>query len=93
MRRRLDAITLMDIKEAFAGKLFAFTAVVGRSGCCLGVAVANESGYSPVPEMRFSTPRYDDAATEAERLNKEMGLSDTTSMKIVMSTMRGKVQS
>lgn len=56
----------------------------------LGIAVANERGYHPVPLgwARFTT--MDAAQANADELNRHIGLSDMTAVLIVASTMGGK---
>lgn len=84
-------------REACAarGVPFAFVAVTpaekldGINGA-LGLALANESGYAPVP---LGWARYAslDAATEhADALNAGLGLDAETAFRIVASTMGGR---
>lgn len=81
-----------DIAKAFTDKLWCYVAVVcdGYSG--LGVAVANERGYSPVPAFHYSVDNHDLAEKEAERLNAaraaEGGPAEEACLDIVISTMR-----
>jgi hypothetical protein len=56
----------------------------------LGVAVANERGYFPVPLgwARYAT--YDAAADHADRLNTQvLGLTTADAFRIIASTMGG----
>jgi hypothetical protein len=78
-----------EVQEAFKGKLFAFVAVVTKFGIGLGVAVANEKGYSPVPFTWAHSDTYEEMAKHAEDLNKRLGLDIRTETKIVCSSMRG----
>lgn len=56
----------------------------------LGVAVANERGYFPVPLgwARYAT--RDAAAEHAEHLNRHLGLGDEAAWQIIASTMGGR---
>ena len=83
---------MLDQKVAglFSGKRYAFVAVaVGRGsgkGYQLGVAVANEHGFSPIGGKSFS--RYSEAKEWAEGLNRHIGLSKDDEFDIVISSMR-----
>ncbi len=80
----------IDIEEAFKGKLWAYVAVIQPNGIGLGVAVANEKGYCPVPLGRYIVPRLDQAEAEAERLNEGRGMCEDEALLIVTSTMGGR---
>lgn len=72
------------------GKDWAFTAVVGdHCAARLGVAIANESGYVPVPETWAHADDYDAMEAHAEALNAAEGLDPKTAALIVVSTMGG----
>jgi len=73
---------------AFPGKLYAFTAVVAKGGWQLGVAVANEPGYNPIPGKTFKDQA--EAKHWAEGLNKHIGRDPDTVMAIVCSSMGGR---
>jgi len=85
---KLEIDMIHDIAEMFSGKTYAFTAVVAKHGMGLGVAEANVSGYTPVPEGRYHVDDYDVAAAEADRLNREvLELDDKAAIMIISSTM------
>ena len=88
----MDAITKIDVADAFRGKLWAYTAIVDKDGYGLGIAVANEAGYSPVPKFFTQLKSYKDAVAMADSLNTERGLDKRTSIEITCSSMAaGKV--
>ena len=94
MIRKLSACSKAElgIEDNFAGKLFAFTAVSGPYGFQLGIAVANEAGYSPVPGFFCHSDSFDEMSDHADELNRARGLSDREAAKIVCSSMAaGKV--
>ncbi len=57
----------------------------------LGVAVANERGYNPVPAGWAISEDMAKAREEAERLNELLGHSKETSFQIIASTMGGRL--
>lgn len=57
----------------------------------LGVAVANERGYNPLPAGFACFESYDLAEAEATRLNGLLKLDHDTAWRIVASTMGGKL--
>lgn len=61
-----------------------------RINGALGVAIANETGYMPVPLAWVRFASFSDAEVEADRLNTLVGLDDETAMRIVFSTMGGQ---
>jgi hypothetical protein len=73
---------------AFPDKLYAFTAVIENGAWCLGVAVANEKGYNPIPGKKFKTQA--EAKEWADGLNKHIGRDDHSVMAIICSTMGGR---
>lgn len=81
------------IDEAFKGKLFAFTEVMTHGKgkdyppYGLGIAVANEAGYTPVPVTWAHGDDYNEMAAHAEELNLAMGLDPMAAVKIVCSSM------
>lgn len=81
----------LDLADKLGTKAYAFTPVV-REGCIgLGIAVANEPGYLPVPLLFCNAERYDEMAEHAEQLNRdELGLDDNAAAKIVCSSMFAK---
>jgi hypothetical protein len=85
--RYLEAAILdQKVAGAFAGKSYAFVAVINE-GYRLGVAVANEPGYSPISGKTFDS--YDEAKQWANELNDHIGLSRDAALDIVGSTMFG----
>ena len=85
----LDA-ALLDQKVAgqFGRKPYAYVSVVAVGGWALGVAVANERGYSPIAGKTFKT--MDEADAWADGLNEHIGLTREDRIRIVISTMGGK---
>lgn len=73
---------------AFPGKLYAFTAVIGGGGWQLGVAVANENGYNPIPGKTFKNQA--EAKQWADGLNKHIGRDEDSVLAIICSTMGGR---
>lgn len=80
------------IEEYIKGKAYAFVAVLGdhTRPFGLGIATANEQGYTPVPLSRCSGDSWDEMAEHAGVLNDLDGIDADRSFKIVCSTMRGK---
>ena len=74
-----------DIDQAFAGKVWAYVPVVTKHGSGLGVAVANEKGYCPVPWAH--SERYDEIEAYSIELNASRGLSELQALDIIGSTM------
>jgi hypothetical protein len=82
----------LEIEAKFAGKAWAFTPVMGQYGWQLGIAVANEAGYSPVPGFFCHADTYDEMADHADELNRERGMEPPEAMRIIASSMaQGKV--
>jgi hypothetical protein len=81
------AIIDQKVAGEFQGKVYAFVAVVEKSGWKLGVAVANEQGYNPVEGKIFKN--QGEAKQWAEGLNKHIKVSEEDYLDIVSSTMRG----
>jgi hypothetical protein len=81
------AIIDQVVAGEFAGKTYAFVAII-HEGYKLGVAVANESGYSPIGGKMFDS--FDEAKTWAKGLNEHIGLSAEQVAHIIISTMGGK---
>ena len=72
-----------------AGKTYAFTAVQfpGTSFVGLGVAVANEPGYLPVPLTWCHGDSHHTMSAHADELNAALGLSADAVARIVCSSM------
>ena len=73
---------------AFPGQLYAFVAVIGGNAWQLGVAVANEQGYHPIPGKTFDS--QSEAKLWAEGLNRHIGRDDDSVMAIIASSMGGR---
>jgi hypothetical protein len=56
----------------------------------LGIAIANERGYTPVPMGWARFTSWDAAEANANQLNKHLGLDALEEMRIVASTMGGR---
>lgn len=83
----------LGLEALFAGKLWAFTPVMGDYGWQLGIAVSNEAGYSPVPGFFCHADSYDEMADHADDLNRERGFEPLEAGRIVASSMaQGKVK-
>lgn len=79
------------VDDIMRNKVFAFVAVVGENyPWRLGLAVANEQGYNPVPEFWANGDDMDAFHAHADELNEAMGLSKDQALNIVASTMRGR---
>lgn len=79
------------VDEAMRGKVFAFVAVIGKHHPArLGLAVANERGYCPVPEFWAHGDDLHELQEHADELNEAMGLSRDMAVSIVCSTMGGQ---
>lgn len=82
------ALAFLDQKVAgqFAGKHYAYIVVPTDSQWELGIAVANERGYSPVTGSCWS--KRTDAQAVADGMNAHIGLSEAESIEILASSMR-----
>lgn len=87
--KKLSLLMIIElgIDEMFRGKLWAYTPVIDEKGIGLGIAVANEAGYNPIPLQWCNGEKYDEVREHADELNAERGLSSDCSMRVVMSTM------
>lgn len=77
----------IDLDAKMAGKVYAFTPVVREGYIGLGIAVANESGYLPVPQFFCYADRWDEMSAHADELNRALGLDDRSAARVVASTM------
>jgi hypothetical protein len=82
------ALIDQSVAGAFPYKPYAFTAVIGGGGWQLGVAVANEAGYNPIPGKTFEN--QSEAKEWADGLNKHIGRDEDSVLSIVGSTMGGR---
>jgi len=73
---------------AFPDKLYAFIAVIGGGGWQLGVAVANERGYNPIPGKTFED--QSEAKLWADGLNQHIGRDAESVTAIIISSMGGR---
>lgn len=87
-----EAIADQEIEAKFAGKMWAYTAVVGDYGYQLGIAVENEPGYTPVPGFFCHGDDYMEMCDHADALNTERSIDPREGGRIVASSMRaGKI--
>lgn len=76
-----------------AGKLWAFVPVVCKHGIGLGVAIANEPGYLPVPFSWANADTWDEMQAHADELNTAEGKEPRNAELIVASSMAaGKIK-
>lgn len=81
---------VLKAKAVKAGE-WAFVAVIGENfGARLGVAIANESGYVPIPEHWAHADDLDDLEEHAQTLNAQEGIGPRTAALIMVSTMGGR---
>lgn len=79
--------------EIAKGKAAAFTPVIQRHGMGLGLAIANETGYYPVPLYWCHGDNWDELSDHADELNREhFDLDERAAMVIVASTMSAQNQ-
>lgn len=62
---------------------------VSGLNAALGIAVANERGYTPVPMGWASFETWDAADANADEVNRALGLGAMEVLRIVASTMGG----
>ena len=87
--RHLEAAIIdQSVAGSFPDDPYAFIAVIGDGGWQLGVAVANQRGYNPIPGKTFKD--QDEAKEWAEGLNKHIGVSADVAAHIIISTMGGR---
>lgn len=99
MLKKIAPEIMCDLWDATVatGKLCALTPVVQPHGQGLGIAYANEPGYSPVPLQWCNGDNRDELQAYADQLNKELfGLDPRAALEVVCSSMfaqnkRGKV--
>ena len=82
----LDPFHFQDINDAFEGKLYAFIPVI-KDGYGLGVAVANEYGYTPVAKFFYTAESMKQAQKDAMALNEAIGRSKESAFDIMFSSM------
>lgn len=81
------AILDQNVAGMFGKKPYAYVAVCVDDGWQLGVAVANERGYHPVP-LTYAT--QEEAHKIADGMNRHIGVSDCDATAIQISTMGGR---
>lgn len=82
------AIAELGIDEMMSGKAYAYVAVMSGNTYGLGLAVANEAGYNPIPLQWAQADSFDAAHDMADELNRDkLGLNDMAATRIVCSTM------
>jgi adenine/guanine phosphoribosyltransferase-like PRPP-binding protein len=79
--------TQHDIAQAFANQVWAFVVVSHYGGCALGIAVANEQGYCPVPHTHHKS--WPELQAFADQLNQAQGLTSELATQIALSTIKG----
>ena len=83
-----QAILELEIEQKFSGMVWCYVPVLNsQSGYALGIAVANEAGYSPISPFWANAESYDAMSEEADRLNAERGLSEMEAIRIACSSM------
>ncbi|MCB1423185.1 MAG: hypothetical protein KDJ69_12115 [Nitratireductor sp.] len=86
MTKELSTHAHVDIAQEFIAKLWCYVALPDGT---LGIAVANERGYTPVSPFWFKSETYDEADREADRLNrKHLDLEPDIALRIITTTMR-----
>lgn len=90
----MDALDKLDIADAMKGKgLWTYTPVC-RQDIKIGIAVANEAGFTPVPYNMTSDcgETYKEQTDYCAALNAERGQDVRASLDIVASSMgKGKI--
>lgn len=76
------------IEEKMGTRIWAYAPVIQPGGAGLGVAIANEPGYSPVPRGWFAAETYQVACDKADELNQMRGIDKHGALQIVASTMK-----
>ena len=92
--KTLSHKNLLDLTTAFQGKVYALTPVTFDDRWAVGVAVANERGYTPLPiswcNIEMGPTAYDEIARYLDTVNHDtLKLNDRAAMKIVCSSMQG----
>lgn len=93
MTKHLGVEYIGDILQNFAGRTIAITPAVHANGIGLGIAEANEPGYTPVSLYLYKAETYDEAEKEADRINEGyLQLDRKAAAMIITSSMAaGKV--
>lgn len=88
----------LGLEEMFAGRVWAFVPVMAVSqgisrgpgntiNARLGVAIANERGYMPIPLTFCNSETWDEMADHADELNEARGLTIDEAARITCSSM------
>jgi len=86
---KFDTYHMLELREKFAGKVWCFVPVISSKYaiCHLGIAIANEPGYSPVPISWCNSEDYVEVSEIADDLNKvQLRLGEDEAMRIEVST-------
>lgn len=88
------AIAELGITELFAGRTYAYVAVMHGHTYGLGIAEANSAGYSPIPLLYAQADTFDLAHDMADALNRDvLGINLEAAARIVCSSMAaGKIR-
>lgn len=79
------------VKSVTQNRVWAYVAVLGEHyPARLGIAIANEPGYNPVPEFWCHADTLDEMQAHADQLNAELGLDRKAAVSIIVSTMGGR---
>ena len=79
------------LDDVVAGKAVALVVVPNTDGWGLGLAIANEAGYIPIPRhwCRADAGEHKEIARHADELNREwFGLEPLAALRIIGSTMK-----
>ena len=77
----------LGIDSKLASKQWAYTTIVAKHGIGLGIAVANERGYCPVPFAFCNAKTWNEMENHADELNLERGVNADEAMRTVASSM------
>lgn len=79
------------LDDVVKNKVWAFVAVVGEhSPARLGIAIANEQGYNPIPEYWAHGDDLHELQAHADELNEAEGKDKRLAAEIICSTMGGR---
>lgn len=75
------------LDEIVRGNVWAFVPVTCKHGIGLGVAVANEPGYYPVPFDFCHAATWAEMSKHADELNLAEGVDEESAARIICSSM------
>ncbi len=79
----------LTLEGRFECGLDTFVAVPGEAhASALGVAIADEPGYHPIPDVWCHADNRAEMRAHADTLNAERGLDQLAAVRIVASSMR-----